>query len=115
MFARELRTAEDASTGASRGLVADAWPPRLAFFAYPPRAGRQVRDVKWIHYESHDLTLTQDLLRPPLPRRVDERLDVALRRRLQYPMTQIQDVHARPAGALDAFLHCFFHFVDRTQ
>ena len=89
-----------------------------AFFAHPPRAGRQVggrRDVEWIHYESHDLTLTQDLLRPPLPRRVDERLDVALRRRLEHAMTEIEHVHARPAGPLDACFDSFFYFLGGTQ
>ena len=58
MFARELRTAEDASTGASRGLVADAWPPRLAFFAQPPR-GISARDVEWTlrEIDTRDTTL----------------------------------------------------------
>ena len=43
------------------------------------------------------------------------RLDVPFRGRLQHAMPEVQDVHARPAGALDACFHCFFHFLDRTE
>ena len=61
----------------------------------------------------HELThrLRSDLLRPPLPRRVDERLDVPFRSGLQDPMPEVQDVRARPAGALDACFDRFFHFL----
>ena len=65
----------------------------------------------------HELThrLRSDLLGPPLPRRVHKGLDVPFGRRLQHPMTQIQDVHARPAGALDACFDGLFYFIHRTE
>ena len=72
-------------------------------------------DIAYTHYERRDLTLTQDLLRPPLPRRVDERLDVALRRRLEHAVAEVEHVHARPAGPLDACFDRFFYFLRRTE
>ena len=114
MFARELRTAARRPTGRTgraprnfRRVAAAAGVLRTPA-ARPPRAGHRVlREIR----PYPPVTL----LRPPLPRRVDERLDVALRRRLEHAVTQIQDVHARPAGALDACFDRLFHFIHRTQ
>ena len=67
------------------------------------------------YYERYGLTLTQDLLGPPLPRRVHKGLDVPFWGRLQHPMPEVEHVHARPAGALDACFDGLFYFIHRTQ
>ena len=95
MFARELEerpTRVDGRNG--KGPLQFLPRGRRGWRSSPIRRARDIaqthyerleREARYPRYERHDLT-PANLLRPPLPRRVDERLDVALRRRLEHAM-----------------------------